>query len=199
MTAKKKPTADDSTVQMAIERGKRLEKARDMLFSWSDHDDGVTEFYVKNHVLVDRRNGKGIACIVEYLGSDRPKDQRTGYVIVHNRFASMFSGVHLTVECIPPNNVWTDAHETNIKSYESNLKEIYEDDGPLDDKAQALLATRRQMLIYSQIFSGVTIDWQPSEYERLLITDAKLMNQDGEYIKALGEFIAGRDAKKKKA
>jgi len=198
MSTKQKPAKDEATVNMAIERGKRLEKARDALFSWQDHDDANSEFYVKNNVLIDRRNGKGIAALIEYLEPDRPKDQRVAYVVVHNRFASMFSGVHLTVETIPPSNMWDDSHETNINTYNSNLKEIYEDEGSLDDKAQAMLATRRQMLIYSQVFKKkADINWEPSEYERLLVTDAKLMNIEGQYITALGEFIAGRDAKKK--
>lgn len=186
------------TKTSAVELGRRFEKARDALFSWKDHDDG-TEFYVQKLTMIDRRNGKAIAAVVEYDGPEKEPNQDAGYVVVHNRFATMFSGVHLTVDLIPPDGDWEPCHEHNISAYPRNMKEIYEDDAPIEDKAQAMLATRRQMIIYKLVFNkhkNVNISREPTEYERLLIADARIMNVDGQHLKALGEMIGTADGKK---
>jgi hypothetical protein len=189
---------DTTNKTSAIELGRRFERARDALFSWKEYDDG-TEFFVKNLTMIDRRNGKAIACVVEYNGPEKEPNQDAGYVIVHNRFATMFSGVHLTVSEIPADGDWERSHQKNLDAYPRNMREIYEDDSGTEDKAQAMLATRRQMIIYALVFKDhktVKVDRTPSEYERLLVADARILNQDGQYIRALAEMIGQSDGKK---
>lgn len=179
-----------------VELGRKLEAAREALTRFRDFDDGGP-IIVKNRVMIDTRKDLGIATIIEYNGPDKPTASPIGYVVVSKRASSLFSGVHLLVDTIPVDNNWANVHQKNIATYMRLLGVIYEQETPVEERAQELLAVRRQTLMYKTIFPDVDIDITPSESERLLVVDARLQQQSGPHIEALAEFIAKSDKKAK--
>lgn len=182
------------TKQDAVSLATRFERAREALFAWEDFDEG-NEFYVKNKVMVDRRDGSGIAAIIEHKPEGVKTPTQAGFVAVSFRYSALFNGTHLVLDRIPVNGIWDDVvHAANRASINLLLERIYESEALEPDmKAQEMLATRRMALLYARIWPGNDEIVKPSEYERLIVVDAKLAGAGGLYVEALGEYIANSD------
>lgn len=174
----------------AVLRGKRFEQARSALISWANFDDGQTEFYTKDLIMYDRRVKKAIAAVIEYQGGDKPAGTQVGFIVVTKKFSSMLTGTHLIVEEIPLDGNWKSVHQKNLESYDQILEFIYGQNTELEEKAQEILAVRRQLLIYRMIFPDANVKITISDSERLMIVDAKLMGTGGEYTAGLAELVA---------
>lgn len=169
---------------------KRFERARNALLSWKDYDDG-SEFAVRDLCMIDQRDGSGVACIIEYSGDDRPEG-RVGFIAVCSKYAPMFVGSHVIVKRVPPDGDWLSAHVENAEEYVRLIKSVFESDRDEGIKAQEMLAIRRQILLYNLIFNG-SQRVGVTDYERLLVSDAVIMNKSNQHTDALREFISRAD------
>jgi len=167
--------------------GQRFNEARTALFNWTNYDKGE-EFYVNDMTMIDRRSDKAIATVIEYTGSDKPQGN-VGYVVVTKKFATTFSGVHMIVSRIPTDNDWDAVHTENVKDFSETLESLYGRAEEIEERAQEMLAVRRQMLIYQMIFPECKMAVVATEAEKLLVADAKITGNGGQYCEALGEFV----------
>lgn len=172
---------------------KRFERARNALLNWQDFDDG-SEFAVRDLCLIDQRDGSGVACIIEYNGSDKPEN-RVGFIAVCSRYATMFVGSHIIVKVVPPDGNWSESHAANESEYLRLMESIHESDRAIGIKCQEMLAVRRQMLLYNLIFPAA-IDISVTDFERILVTDAVILNKHEQHIDSMREYISRVDSMK---
>jgi hypothetical protein len=175
---------------------RKFEDARSSMMQWKDHDDG-SEFSVFNLYMIDNRTNTGVACIIEYDGEDKPAG-RAGFIAVTKQYAPLFSGAHLILDYIPPDGKWDFVHGRNVSDFRRLMKRIYESDSDNNTKASEMLAVRRQLLMYKMIFPEAHGASDISNEERLLATDAVLMNKLGGNVDALRSYISHCDRKAEK-
>ena len=169
---------------------KRFERARNNMLSWKDYDDG-SEFAVRDLVMIDQRDGSGIACIIEYTGADRPEG-RVGFIAVCSKYAPMFVGTHIIVKTVPADGNWLPHHSDNESEYKRLIKSVYNSDRPDGIRCQEILAIRRQLLLYNLIFPN-SVDASVTDYERLLVSESVILNNSDQNIEAMREYISRVD------
>lgn len=169
---------------------KRFERARNALLSWKDFDDG-TEFAVRDLCMIDQRDGSGVACVIEYAGHDKPEG-RVGFIAVASKYAPMFVGTHIIVKSIPPDGNWVEHHPVNCATYRTLIKSVFDADREEDVRCQEIMAVRRQILLYNLIFPKA-IDISISDQERLMVSQAVILNKKSSHIDSLREYITRVD------
>lgn len=167
---------------------KRFEEAREKLFSYADYEQNH-EFTVKNKILIDNTANRGIAGLIPYNGPDAPKDVGATLAAAARRYASAFTRIHLVVALVPVDADWTQVHGENKKEYEHMIQWVSKQEQPAEDSAHELISLRRQMSVYSKLFPDAGVDMSPTDYEKIIVADARLTNNQGQYVKALLKYI----------
>lgn len=167
----------------------RFAEVRDALFRWEDHDKPEYEFYVKNLYMVSRPNNVCVCAMVK--STNTADNNKAGFVLVRESWANMFPAHHVSCAVIPPDGIWTPAiHKRNEKRLLNYIKDAYTDTADsFEDRARYMLAIRRQIVMYTQIFPDSGIDTRPTQFEAVIVVDAKLAGEGSKYIESLGTFL----------
>lgn len=177
-------------------------EVRDALFRWEDHDKSGQEYYTHNLCMVERATNTCTCAIIPYDINKKvsvPKadmlqaSERNGFVLVKESWSDLFPAHHVSCAVIPSDKVWTPAiHEKNVKRFFRYMKEAYEDEATPDtnERAREMIAIRRQLIMYGELFPESNVNPRPTQYESVLVVDAKLNNHTGPYIDAIGQYIA---------
>lgn len=167
----------------------RFAEVRESLFHWKAHDNPTYEFYVKDLRMVERAKN---VCLAAIIPLEESQGKNHGFVMVRESWAPMFPAHHVSCAEIPPDGVWTPTiHGKNITRLKTYMREAYEDQkSNTEQRAREMVAVRRQLMMYARIHPDAGVDPRPTQLESALFVDSRLAAETGDYLTALGEFIA---------
>jgi len=177
MAKPEKTMATHSLTMMSMQ----FENAYTNLIREKDYDPwGDTVFYVKDLTMIDRRTHTAVARV--------NKTEAFTRLLVTPKWSYLFQGVYIIVPYIPTGE-WTNAeHAINIHGYSEKLGNIYGSDEQPTEKGMKMLNIREHMIMYEHVFGDV-IKCPITEWEILLVVDAKLQNTESVYITRLRDII----------